>query len=221
MLRILFIVLLLVVAGAAYMWFSVRSIPADYQAWEAEKAQRIERLGRKIEDQGTAKFLGDKFADVLRGEVVFDEDEFNALLLASLASHEDGRRLLAVSDVVRADLRNGEIEVGAIVNMNKLREVEPRAKEAFEQALAVLPFDPGDKIFVAAIGTPIARGGNLAVDSDARLQIGALPISNQLLKRVGFPVEKISSESVPLKSLSIRSVAVGADEIRLNVRPRF
>lgn len=221
MLRILLVVILLILGGAAYLWFSAQSMPDWYSENQSKEQQTIDRLSENIESQGMAKFLGDKFSDVMRGEVVFSEDEFNALVVNSLRTHEDGRRLLAVSDAVHADLRDGEIEFGAVVNIDKLGRVEPRAKQAFERAMENFPLQAGDKVFVAVVGTPIARNGNLALADNVSLKVGAIPISSALLKRVGVPVHKLNREDLPLRLLKIKSVISEEGKIRFAARPRF
>ncbi len=221
MFRLILFLLLLVVAGATYVFFSTKSLPDWYQPESTNRDEAMIRLGEQIETQGVAMFLGDKFADVLRGEVALNEDEFNALMMASLRRHEDGRRLLAISDVVRADLQHNRIEIGAIVNFKKVQQAEPKAREAFEKALEVLPFSPGEKVYVGLQGTPVARNGNLGVAEDVSLQIGALPISNRLLKSAGVPVERLAKESLPITALKIRSIRVSNDRIVLGVRPKF
>lgn len=221
MFRFLLVLLLLVVGVLAYLWFGSQSMPSWYQGEEQDQQHSINRLSSQIGEQGVANFLGKKFADVMRGEVLLNEDEFNALLAASLASHKDGRRLLRVSDAVRAELHSNELEIGAVINLAKLQKEEPKARKAINKALEVLPFDPGDKIYVAILGKPVARNGNLGLSSDVSLQIGALPIPSSVLKNAGVPVEKVAQESLPLKLLKVRDVTTEKGQIRLAVRPTF
>lgn len=221
MLRILLIIILLLSGLAAYLWFSVQSLPDWYAENDNKQQQNIERLSQAIERQGVAHFLGDKFADVLRGDVVFSEDEFNALVLSSLRNHTDGQRLLAVSEAVHTDLTNGEIEFGAVINMAALARAEPKAKQAFERAMQVLPLKADDEIFVAIVGTPIARNGNLALADDVRVRIGSIEISNGVLSRLGVPVHKLNQEDLPLQRLRLSSITPLDGEIRIVATPRF
>ena len=221
MLRFLLVFLLIVVGCAAYLWMSFQSLPDWYTEGKSNHQQTASQLSKKIDEQGSESFLRDKLAGILLGEVVLTEDEFNSLLVASLLSNKDGRRVLAVSDAVHADLRDGEIEFGAVINMDKLGNVEPRAKRAFERAMKVLPLSSEEKIYVAVIGTPVARNGNLAIADDVRVQIGSIPISNRLLKQVGVPTHRLNEEDLPLRPLQIRSVASFDGEIRLGARPNF
>lgn len=221
MLRFLLVVLVLFAAVGSYVWFSANSLPSWYDEAPAKQNSNLSKLSKQVQNQGVANFLGGKFADVMRGEVTLNETEFNALLMASLASHEDGRRLLNVSDKVHAQLRKNEIELGAVINIAKLRRAEPKARKAFEKAVDVLPFDLDDKLFIAIKGLPVARNGNLGLDENVSLKIGSLPISNSLLRSAGVSVADLATESLPIKSLSIRSVNVEKGQIRIGVRPRF
>jgi len=221
MFKFLFFVLLMILGLVAFFWFGSQSTPSWVQQEEVTQEANLVRLSSQIEQQGVANFLGDKFADVMRGEVVLSEDEFNAVLQASLAGHEDGRRLLRVSDVVRARLSPNELEIGAVINLAKVRREEPKAREAIEEALAVLPFDVGESVFVALRGEPVARNGQLGVKENISVQLGAIPLSAGFLKSLGVPTERIEQESIPLRLLNLKSVQVEQGQIRLGVRPRF
>ena len=221
MFRFIFLLLLVLLGAVAFLWFGSKSTP-DWMAEEgAQEKATVNRLSAQIQQQGVANFLGEKFADVMRGEVVLNEDEFNALLQASLVSHKDGRRLLRVSDVVRARLSPNQLEIGAMINLAKVRQEGPKARKALEEALAVLPFDPGDSVFVAVRGEPTARNGNLGVKQDVSLQLGAVPISAGFLRSLGVETERLERESVPLSLLRIKSVKAEAGQIRFGVSPKF
>ena len=216
---ILSIMILLVVAGLA--WYSAQSLPAWYQLDIAQNDRVAEQLNDQIEQQGLGSFLSGKLADVIRGELVLSETEFNALLLASLNSSEDGRRLLEVSDAVNADLSVDGIELGVIVNLHKVANRDSKSKQAVETILQALPLLDKSRVFIAVKGHPIARDGNLALSDDISLRIGSITLPNSFFRQLGIPVHHASRSSLPLSFMAIKSVKTGQDEIVLGVRPRF
>ena len=214
--------LILIVGGVlAFLWFGSQSLPGWYEEESTTNQKQVAALVNKIEREGTAQFLGDKFADVMRGKVVLDEDEFNALLLASLARHKDGRRLLQVSDVVRADLRAGEIELAAIIDLEKVQEIEPKARKTLREVRDYLPFALDEKVFVAITAEPVARNGGVGVSENISLQIGAVPISATFLRRAGVPIDRLKREFVPLRNLNIQDIQTRDGELELRVLPKF
>jgi len=142
---------------------------------------KIDRLSEKIKRQGVAKFLGSKFTDVLDGSVAFDETEFNAVFLASLKSNKDGKKLLAVSDAVKAFIHDDEIELTAVINLEKLELVEPKARKAIEKFDRIFPFLNDSRVALTVYGTPVARDGKVAIRDDFHIKVGAIPISNDSL----------------------------------------
>lgn len=217
---ILLLLLLLALLGGAIL-FSALRIPADLAESGTRQQNQVSALTAKIEQQGVPKFLGDKFADVLSGEVRLDEAEFNALLLASLRDHPDGRRLLAVSDVVYAELKNQRIEVGAVINFAKVKKADARSREAIQRLLKVLPFAADETIYLAVEAQPIVREGGLAISDNLSLRVGSIPIPNALLVRAGLPLHKVEEESLALRRLALKSVTTRKNEIIFGVRPKF
>jgi len=221
MIRFLLLVIFLTLGVAAYAWYSAQALPEWYQSEKSREDQTAQQLSAKIQQQGTAKFLGSKFADVMQGKLVLSEPEFNALLQASLQSSRDGRRLLQVSDAVNARITDDGIELGVIVNLEKVAKYDAKAKKSVDKVLDALPLLNKSRIHVGLSGQPIARNGELAIAEDYSISIGSIPLSSSLLNSWGVPTERLASESVPIKLLSIKSIATSEGEITLGVLPRF
>ncbi|MEM7358029.1 MAG: hypothetical protein AAF431_02910 [Pseudomonadota bacterium] len=221
MIRFLMLLIFAALAFIAYAWYSAQSLPDWYQADQSREQQASQALADQIKQQGVGKFLGGKFADVMNGKLVLSEPEFNALFQASLRSSRDGRLLLQVSDAIHTEITDDGIELGVIVSLDKVSKLDARTRKRVEDALEVLPLLEGSRIFLAVKGQPIARDGNLAIDDDFSVRIGAIPFSNALLKQMGVPVERVAKNSLPINLLSIKSVSTSEGEITFGVTPRF
>ena len=123
MLRILSIIVVLAILVGGYAWYSAQSLPAWFDDSTNHQDQVAERLSEKIKKEGVGSFLGSKVGDILTGKLELSETEFNALFLASLKLNEDGQKLLAVSDGVNAIVHDDHIELGAIINLDKVEEI--------------------------------------------------------------------------------------------------
>lgn len=221
MFKIIASILLVVILLAGGAWYSAQSLPSWFEESVSQEDKNIERLSEDIKRKGVAKFLGTKFSDVLDGSVVFDETEFNAILLASLKSSDDGKKLLSVSDAVKAFLHDDEIELTAIINLDKLEKIEPKAREAVEKFDRIFPFLNDSRVALTVYGTPVARNGNIAIKDDFHIKVGAIPISNASLKSLGAKVERANSTDLPLKYLSVQSIGLLDGQIEFGVLPKF
>jgi len=153
--------------------------------------------------------------------VQLSEPEFNAIFMASLKSDEKGRELLAVSDAVRAFLHEGEVELTAIINLDKVEAKNPKAREAVEKFDRIFPFIQDSRVALSVYGTPVARHGRVAIKDDFHIKVGALPISNETLRGFGVEVERANSTDLALKYLSIKSIQLKDREVGFRVQPRF
>jgi len=133
MFKTLLAVVLVTLAISVYGIYSARALPDWFDESKADTDFATETINREL-GKGGANLLKKKSLDILRGNVAFNEDEFNALFMASLKADADGRKLLKVSDGVRAFLRDGEIEVSAVINLTKLGLIQQRHPTQYESA---------------------------------------------------------------------------------------
>lgn len=221
MFRILAFLVLIVIAVAGYAWYSAQSLPSWFNDQGSQDDQAAEALSEKIKQEGVSKFLGNKVSQVLKGKVTFTEVEFNAIMLASLKLDEDGRKLLEVSDAVKAFIKDDQLELSAIINLDKVEKIDPKARKAVEKLDRIFPFLNNSRVAVTVFGTPIARNGNIAIKDDFHIKLGAIPISNNSLRQLGAKVERANTTDLPIKYLSIKNIVLRDGEIELAVRPRF
>ena len=219
--RFLFYFILLAGVIAGGVWYSAQSLPDWYEDGVDKNAQVANDLTKQIESTGVGGFLGGKLTQVLSGQLTLNETEFNALLIASLQADSDGRKLLAVSDAVNATITEHGIELGAVINLHKVEQVSPSARRSVEKVNRIFPFLDQSRVAVALHGTPVARDGRLGIKDNFSLKVGAIPISNDSLRQLGADVERANRESLNLRYLNVKSVALASGELRLGVSPRF
>jgi hypothetical protein len=221
MLRFFAFLFLLAIAVAGYVWYSAQSLPKWYSQESSQQDQAVDALSKKIEKQGISKFLGNKVDQVLNGKVTFSEVEFNAIMLASLKADEDGQKLLAVSDAVKAFINNDQLELSAIINLDKVEKIDPKARKAVEKLDRIFPFLNDSRVALTVYGTPIVRNGNLAIKDDFHIKVGAIPISNSSLRQLGAKVERANTIDLPIKYLTINNITLVDGQVELAVLPRF
>ena len=213
--------LAILLLGAAVAWYSMQSLPSWFNEQASKEQQAVDALSQKISEQGVDAFLGDKIVDLVRGQIVFNETEFNALLLASLKLNADGQQLLQVSDGIHATLNKDEVEIATVINLDKVEQINPQAREAVESFDKFFFFLDGSRLAVSVYGTPVVRNGRLAIKDDFHIKVGAIPISNSTLKQLGVEVERANESELALRLLTLSSVTLEEGKISFAAQPRF
>ena len=129
--------------------------------------------------------------------------------------------MLQVSDGVRVFLHENEVELTAIVNLNKLGRVEPRAREALEKFDKVFWIIEDGRVAISLYGTPIVRRAGLGVKDTFRAKVGEIEFSNDTLRQLNVPVEKANDNQLDIRYLSLKSVTVSQTNIEFRVAPRL
>lgn len=219
--RILLLLIAIVCGGLATVWYSTQTLPAWYEDGVSQQDEVAQQLANQISGEGLGQFLGSKITDVMSGQLALSETEFNALLLSSLQSSTEGRQVLSVSDAVNAQIRDGELEIGAVLDLNKVAAIDARAREAVEEVSRALPLLDQSKIYLSLTGQPIARNGEISFSENFSVKIGSIPISSGMLEKFGVPVYKATQSSLPLKYMTVNSVDLQDEQIVLGVFPKF
>ena len=219
--RILLLLVVLIAGVIGFAWYSAQTLPDWYEDGVSQQDKVVQQLTDQINEQGAGQFLGNKFADVMNGQLILSESEFNALLLSSLQSSSQGRRVLAVSDAVNAQVRDGQLEVGAVLDLNKVAALDARAREAVQEVKKALPLLDQSKVFLSVSGRPVVRNGEIGFSDQFSIKLGSIPISSALLAKLGVPVHKATESSLPLKYMSVKSIDLLDQQLVLGVVPRF
>jgi len=160
-------------------------------------------------------------AQVQSGNIVLSEAEFNALFLASLEADERGRLLLSVSDGLKVVLNEDEVEISAVINMDKVEQIDPQAREVVESINAIFPFLDNSTMSVSVFGEPVARNGQIGIKDTFSAQIGILPLPNGALRSIGIDVDRANTENLSLENLTINSVTLTQGQISFEVAPKL
>ena len=160
-------------------------------------------------------------AQVQSGNIVLSEAEFNALFLASLEADERGRLLLSVSDGLKVVLNEGEVEISAVINMDKVEQIDPQAREVVESINAIFPFLDNSTMSVSVFGEPVARNGQIGIKDTFSAKIGILPLPNGALRSIGIDVDRANTENLSLENLTINSVTLTQGQISFEVAPKL
>ena len=215
MFRFLFILVALVIACLAYFWFSAQKLPAWYTPGDDHSSAKYEQVLQKKDA------LSNKVAQILKGELVLNSKEFGALVYTGLLASKEGREMLKMTEVLHTELRNDELELAAVVDLNKVAKRNAEARKLVSQITSYLPFISEDKVAVSITAKPLVSGGTVILGDDFTIKIGGLPLSADILDRLGAPVAEISKTPLPLSRLKVTSLDIQKDKLTLGVLPHF
>ena len=181
----------------------------------------VEEFSKIIQNQGMEAFFSNKLSDLLAGKLILNQDEFNALILTSIAADDDGQELLAVSDIVRAQIRQDKLEIGSVIDLGKLKKNNSQIADQVNKLVDILPNLDGEKVYLAIIGQPVSKGGELTLADNLAFKIGNLAVSASLLKKLGISIDQLKKQTLKISYLTIRDVSIDGENIDLAVRPSF
>ena len=190
---------------SAYGWYSAQSLPVGYS--------------NEAGSQNTQ--LNNKLGNLAQSNVSLSEAEFNDVLLASLEADPDGKLLLSISEGIKAVLLDGQVEISAIVNLDKAEKINAEAQAAVQNVKNLFPFLDGSNLEMTVYGEPVARNGQIAIKDNFSIKVGFVPLSNYALRKLGIDVERANTESLKLQFLSVTGVRVTQGNIIFDVAPNF
>ena len=134
------------------------------------------------------------------------EAEFNELFLASLANDFNGVKLLSVSDAIDAKLFTDRIEVSAVINLEKVEKLSPKARATVEKFDALFFFLDKNQMNIKVIGEPVARNGSLGIRDNFSVELGPIPLSNDMLRQFGLEVQRANHTNLRLKDMYTQAI---------------
>ncbi len=222
MFRILLFILLVIAGVLGFSWMKASSLPDWYDHTALEGANDpVAELSKIIQNRGMEAFFSSKLSDLLAGKLLLNQDEFNALILTSIAVDKGGQKLLAVSDIVRAQIHENELEIGSVINLEKLKQQNDQNIDEFNDLLEILSVLDDERVYLAITGQPVAKNGELAFAENIAFKIGDLSVSDSLLGALGVSIEQLKQQTLKINYLTIKDVSLDENNIGLAVRPSF
>ena len=141
--------------------------------------------------------------------------EFTDLLKRSFKSNKNGQLLLSVSDVFVATVNADNVSFAAIINLDKLAEVSPEARQNIERFDSFLFFLDREQLTLTIIGEPVVRNGLFGLRDNFSIKLGPIPVSNATLRQLGLEVEKANITNLKLDGITLESIHLEQGAIHL------
>ena len=143
------------------------------------------------------------------------ENEFNALLLSSLANDENGRLLLSVSDALSAKLYTSHVEFTAVINLEKVEQISPEARASVQKFSSFFLFLDKNRLNLKVYGEPETRHGLVGIRDNFSIELGPIPLSNEALRQLGLDVDQASNISLKLNDLYVHAIDLLNGQVNL------
>ena len=205
----------------------------------ARSAQQslVGRFGRELLDEVTADdgTPNESFLDrikrrgklVIEGlregrEVRLDARDLEGLILATAYESDNGRQLLAATKAVRAEIRGGDLELGAVVTPRLLpAEVLSDGQRRLLDSLLSLSGSNGE-VYVSLRAAPRVVEDRLILGPPIGLRVGDLAVRSALLSALGVKAPELESGvALDLGRVKVRQATVDGEALVLVVSPEI
>lgn len=222
MIRILITILLIVILVPLALLYFVQGMPDWYDESKQQSTQQaFQELRTKYSGAKGNQLIENKVRELLFGELKLNQQELNALVFASLENSKDGRRLLAASDGLNAQIKRETVEVGIILNLDKAARMDSKMKKYVTELRDNLPFIRGERLHIALESLPSVKNGALVFDKDLRVKLGHLSLSKdrlvQLMEKVGANQNKLKELRVKVPNVRFNQVSIADQHLNLGL----
>jgi hypothetical protein len=216
---------LILAAAVAVLLFAVVGLiaarPGLIQRWLGQK-QDQDRWQVAARQRSLERLTGS--ADPASG-VVLDEQALRNLFIVELAKSDEGRRLLDLAAEVEADVRDGRLRLGVLVDLSKVdgSRLGPQGRDTVQQVERLLSAFGSREIVLSIEGIPRAANGRIVFAPDeTTVHIAFLELSvDDFAKRFGVDPARVGDRlSFALHDDRVLEVEVLPESLRLVLAPR-
>ena len=207
------IVVILAIAGVAgaayYYWQQATSLPNWYQK-SAENTNKPTEVPAVVIEKKSG------------GEVKLNRQQLDRFITDNLARDSKLQQVLSSTKAIHSDIKDGKLEIGAIVNTANLSQINLSANEQFiiEQLMQKIPQLQNRDIYVSVQGTPQIKDGKIILAPDSKIKIGNLSFTPaEIAAKLNIPVEKIQQNlTIDIQRFSLQDIQLNQDEIKLKFK---
>lgn len=172
--------MVLAIIGLLYSGIAGNSADASVVKGDlvAAAATAQEGLAHKLEG------VGYKYS-----RIQLTEAELRDFVLAGLADHEGGQKILELSNGIGARIVDSQIELRMLLNLANMQEgMSEDERKLFDQAVATSKMAEGRDVDISVLGPPSTSSGSLRLNpSDTTLKMAVLEVDlNTWVDRLGF-----------------------------------
>lgn len=164
-------------------------------------------------------FLTRQSSGLANGKLELTEAEFNSLVKVALSLNPDGQKLLAISERIISHYHTDSVEIGAVINLDKVRQIDQNLHQTIQKFKRDYPFMAKKYIYLAVKAKPVAKNGRIVLAQNMAMKLGKLPIPAPLLNLTHIDMEQVQQMSLSIRKLHISDVSVSPEG--LSVRAKY
>jgi hypothetical protein len=200
--KLLAVILVLGGGGLYYIWQEATKLPDDYVSDTTKQnpgtqtpplqANQITASAEVSKQKIIAPIEQAKIGQKI--DVQLSDRDLNNLVLSKLATSQPNKQLPAGIKGVKTNIKDGKIQIGALVNLGELVEnSKPGSQtEALGQLTDKLTFLKDRDVFIGIEGKPIVEGSKVKFSEDTEIKVGGMNFTiAQLAENLGVSPAKI------------------------------
>ena len=219
--KLLVTILLLLLGGSAVVYYYVQQatqVPKWYQVKSLIKKE-VNLTKKKLESDS----LEGKLLKFKRGQEVkleLSSEEINELIKLILLKELGNQHPEGLPDGIQAKIENNKLEIGGIVNLATLAQLEmkPHYKAIIEKLVSTFPQFANKDIYLGVYGDPLLNDGKVSLSPESLFKVGNLSFTKGDISQVtGFSEAKVQQKlAVKLRSITVKELSIKQD--KLNIR---
>jgi len=210
------------IAALAYYWNTATKLPSWYtskspttQSVVVKETEMLKQTNIKprqtVKDKiETARQQGNQESV----EINLTEADLNDLVISEVVKKTGNKKLPEAVKGINTTIQNGKIESGAVVNISQIPTDKMRQKEkiALTNLTKTFPFLENQEVYVAVVGKPSVKNGQIKFDDNAEIKVGNLSFTlDEISQKLGVPKEQIEKRI----NLELKLGTVKVEDIEL------
>lgn len=217
-------VLVLMVVSITAFYFLATQSPAWVNSDQTDTLKK--RMAQSINGGSLNSFIENNLSSLLStGNISVSDKELSVLLYGALASDKQGQKLINASEDIQAKIlpADNAIQVGALINTNNLVDLAETPEDAVKISkwLNRLPFMKDRNIYVALQAYPSVIDGKLAMDKNAKLLLGKVPLPLTSLAIFGLDTSGLRDILIEIPYTRINNISFDGEELKLSLRLKY
>lgn len=217
------ILVLLIIALTAFYFLATQS-PKWVNSNQTDSLKQ--RMAQSINGGSLNSFIENNLSSLLStGNISLSDEELTVLLYGAVASDKQGQKLINASEDLQAKILSNDkaIEVGALINTSNLAQLAetPQDAETINKWLNRLPFMKNRNVYVALQAYPSVIEGKLAMDKNAKLMLGKVPLPLKSLALFGLDTSGLRDILIEIPYTRINHITFEGEELKLSLKLKY
>jgi hypothetical protein len=185
-----------VLVGGAIAWNQATRLP---QWYTQNQLNRPDPTAQQFTARESALQVAEKLKSLRNPQttITLDQQEINDVVTATIDQVSQKANIPQAIRGVNTELENGKLKAGAVIDFSKVQsgELSGQQQQVLAETIKRVPGLGDREVYVGIESTPQIRNGQVQLDPDTKVRIGAISLSlKDMANYVGVTPEQLQTE---------------------------